>query len=244
MKIEEIIKKELNQIRGDYFEDEYNIHGFDGSTLSELHLNKVVISRDIDGKNIFSISFLGWGIMNEKKVDVEIDIAVEDGERVAYEFFANGKSSVIVTTYRWDNFEFVEEKKINFEVKGWEKMKSIGKYFGEKRTFGINLNEFSEEEKKILKSWVKHVIKKKNINEKCYNFIIVADSFDRNKTINRFSIYYYDGVYSIRLNKIYSGGVYGSNRILEVIYLFIGELGFKDRVDLSNKIYEKAFITF
>ena len=124
-------------------------------------------------------------------------------------------------------------------------MKSINKYFGNKRVFGVDLREFTEEEKKTLRAWVKHVIKKKNINEKCFNFIIVADSFDRNKTINRFSIYYYDGVYSIRLNKIYSGGVYGSDRVLEVIYLLIGDLGFKGRVDLSNKIYyEKAFITF
>ena len=114
--VEKLVEEQLEKIRENFFEDDWKVHGFDGKTLSKLKLSKVVISKDIDGKNIFSLAFLGKGIFDGRKISIEIDIAVDrDGNQEAYDFWADGETYGVVN-FDWGNFEIVGERKVDLEV--------------------------------------------------------------------------------------------------------------------------------
>jgi len=84
------------------------------------------------------------------------------------------------------------------------------------RTFGIEKKDFDAEQLKALKSFAEFV-KTNNVKS---TVKVTIQGFDKHKVINRINIYIENENASLIFRNIYCGGLYGSDRIFQVLYSF------------------------
>jgi len=84
------------------------------------------------------------------------------------------------------------------------------------RTFGIKKEDFTKEQLKILKEFAEWV-KKNNIKS---DVGVAIQGLDRYKVINRINIYIRNKKFNIILKNVYCGGMWGADRIFQVLYSF------------------------
>ena len=84
------------------------------------------------------------------------------------------------------------------------------------RTFGIKKEDFSKEKLDKLKEFGEYITNN-NIKSKVEVTIV---SIDKNKIINKINIYIKNDKYALTFKNVYCGGVYGTDRIFDVLYNF------------------------
>ena len=84
------------------------------------------------------------------------------------------------------------------------------------RIFGIRKTDFTKQQLEILKEFTQY-IKHNNIKS---DVKVTIRGFDKYKIINRINIYIENKKFNLIFRNIYCGGMYGSDRIFQVLYSF------------------------